>query len=69
MSNEEIEAVAKITKMLNIKVASHTSGGSAITKAVECGLHSVEHGHWLDNKTVDLMKKNNNNVDEIQDKH
>ncbi len=59
MSNEEIEAVAKITKMLNIKVASHTSGGSAITKAVECGLHSVEHGHWLDNKTVDLMKKNN----------
>ena len=59
MSNEEIEAVARITKMLNIKVASHTSGGSAITKAVECGLHSVEHGHWLDNKTVDLMKKNN----------
>ena len=41
MSNEEIEAkCVKITKMLNIKVASHTSGGSAITKAVEWDLFS-----------------------------
>ena len=59
MSNEEIEAVCLEAKMNNVKVASHTSGGPSITTAVRSGIHSVEHGHWLDNETVNLMKEKN----------
>ena len=55
MSNEEIEAVCNEAKMHNVKVASHTSGGPSITTAVKSGIHSVEHGHWLDDETVALM--------------
>jgi imidazolonepropionase-like amidohydrolase len=40
---------------LEKRVAAHTSGGEAIYTAVKMGLNSVEHGHWLDEKTADLM--------------
>ena len=59
MSDEEISHVCDEARMLNLKVASHTSGGPAITTAVKNGIHSVEHGHWLNNETIDEMKKNN----------
>jgi imidazolonepropionase-like amidohydrolase len=36
-------------------VAAHTSGGPSIAMAVEAGLDSVEHGHWIDERTADLM--------------
>ena len=59
MTDEEIKHVCSEARMLNLKVASHTSGGKGITTAVKNGIHSVEHGHWLDNETIDLMAKNN----------
>jgi imidazolonepropionase-like amidohydrolase len=59
MTDDEIRHVCDEANMLNLKVASHTSGGQGITTAVKNGIHSVEHGHWLDNETIDLMKKNN----------
>jgi|TARA_B100001079_G_scaffold109412_1_gene94176 imidazolonepropionase-like amidohydrolase len=59
MTDEEIQHVCEEASMLNLKVASHTSGGRGITVAVKNGIHSVEHGHWLDNETIDLMAKNN----------
>ena len=59
MTDEEIKHVCEEANMLNLKVASHTSGGRGITTAVKNGIHSVEHGHWLDNETIDLMAKNN----------
>ena len=59
MTDEEIKHVCEEASMLNLKVASHTSGGRGITTAVKNGIHSVEHGHWLDNETIDLMAKNN----------
>ena len=57
MTDEEIENVCNEAKMLNLKVAAHTSGGRGITVGVKNDLHSVEHGHWLDNETTDLMAK------------
>ena len=59
MTDDEIKHVCDEANMLNLKVASHTSGGQGITTAVKYGIHSVEHGHWLDNETIDLMAKNN----------
>ena len=59
MSNKEIEAVCREAKMNNVKVASHTSGGPSITIAVKSGIHSVEHGHWLEDETINLMAEKN----------
>ena len=57
MTDEEIEHVCNEAQLLNLKVASHTSGGRGITIGVKNGLHTVEHGHWLDDETVDLMSE------------
>lgn len=55
MSDEEIAAACQEAHELGRHVAAHTSGGPAITKAVKAGLDSVEHGHWIDEETADLM--------------
>jgi len=55
MTDTEIEAAIDEAHRLERKVAAHTSGGPAITTAVRVGLDSVEHGHWLDQKTAELM--------------
>ncbi len=55
MHDEEIHAAIGEATRLGVKVAAHTSGGDAIYKAVKEGLHTVEHGHWIDDKTADVM--------------
>ena len=55
MHDEEIHAAIDEATRLGVKVAAHTSGGDAIYKAIQEGLHTVEHGHWIDDKTADVM--------------
>jgi imidazolonepropionase-like amidohydrolase len=55
MTDPEIAASIDEAHRLERRVAAHTSGGEAIYTAVKMGLNSVEHGHWLDEKTADLM--------------
>jgi imidazolonepropionase-like amidohydrolase len=55
MTDQEIEAACDEAHRLERSVAAHTSGGPAITTAVRLGLNTVEHGHWLDQETADLM--------------
>jgi imidazolonepropionase-like amidohydrolase len=55
MTDEEIAAACDEAHRLERSVAAHTSGGPAITTAVRLGLDTVEHGHWLDQETADLM--------------
>lgn len=55
MTDEEIFAAIDEAHRLERKVAAHTSGGPAITKAVKWGLDTVEHGHWVDEETAGLM--------------
>lgn len=55
MTDEEIAAACDEAQRLERPVAAHTSGGPAIATAVELGLNTVEHGHWIDEKTADLM--------------
>jgi imidazolonepropionase-like amidohydrolase len=55
MTDDEIRAAVAEAHMLERHVAAHTSGGPAIATAVEAGLDSVEHGHWIDERTADLM--------------
>lgn len=55
MADEEVFAAIDEAHRLERKVAAHTSGGPAITTAVGMGLDTVEHGHWVDERTADLM--------------
>lgn len=55
MTDQEIAAAISEAHMLEKAVAAHTSGGPSIRTAVELGLDTVEHGHWLDDDTVSSM--------------
>lgn len=55
MADEEIAAACDEARRLERPVAAHTSGGPAIATAVRLGLNTVEHGHWIDEETADLM--------------
>jgi imidazolonepropionase-like amidohydrolase len=55
MTDDEIQAAIDEAHRLERRVAAHTSGGPAVHTAVSMGLDSVEHGHWIDQKTADLM--------------
>jgi len=55
MSDAEVVAAIEEAHRLERHVAAHTSGGPSVTMAVRAGLDSVEHGHWIDEETADLM--------------
>lgn len=55
MNDAEIHAAIAEAHMLERRVTAHTSGGPAIATAVRCGIDSIEHGHWIDEETADLM--------------
>jgi len=55
MSDDELEAACREAAVLERDVAAHTSGGPGLTAAVRAGIRTVEHGHWLDEATADLM--------------
>jgi imidazolonepropionase-like amidohydrolase len=55
MSEAEVEAAIDEAHRLERRVAAHTSGGPSVAMAVRKGLDSVEHGHWIDEATADLM--------------
>jgi imidazolonepropionase-like amidohydrolase len=55
MTDDEVHAAIEEAHRLERHVAAHTSGGPSVTMAVRAGLDSVEHGHWIDDETADLM--------------
>jgi imidazolonepropionase-like amidohydrolase len=55
MTDAEVVAAIDEAHRLERHVAAHTSGGPSVTMAVRAGLDSVEHGHWIDEETADLM--------------
>ena len=55
MTDAEIQSVMAEAQRLERNVAAHTSGGTAVKTAVRHGLKTVEHGHWIDAETADLM--------------
>jgi imidazolonepropionase-like amidohydrolase len=55
MTDAEVAAAIDEAHRWERPVAAHTSGGPSVAMAVEAGLDSVEHGHWIDERTADLM--------------
>ncbi len=55
MTDEELGAACDEAHVLERHVAAHTSGGPGLTAAVRAGVDTIEHGHWLNRETADLM--------------
>jgi imidazolonepropionase-like amidohydrolase len=54
---EEMKAIVAEAHRLGRKVAAHAHGGDGIKLAVLAGVDSIEHGSYIDDEAVKLMKE------------
>jgi imidazolonepropionase-like amidohydrolase len=57
-TEEEIRAIVSTAKDYGYKVAAHSHGAEAAKRAVRAGVASIEHGTFLDDEAMKLMKEN-----------
>ncbi len=55
MSFAEMEAACSEAHRLGLHVAAHTAGGPPIEEALAAGVDTIEHGHWLTDRAIELM--------------
>lgn len=57
-SPEELEVIVREASYRNgVKVMSHAQGAEGVKNAVRAGIHSIEHGIFLDDEAIELMLK------------
>jgi imidazolonepropionase-like amidohydrolase len=56
-TDEELRAVVETAKDYNMIVAVHAHGTEGIKRAVLAGVDSIEHGTFMTDEVIDLMKK------------
>lgn len=57
MSEDEIKALVDTAHDYGMKVAVHAHGAEAIRRSVIAGVDSVEHGTFMDDQDIQLMKE------------
>lgn len=56
-TDEELAAVMKAAADYQFVVAVHAHGTEGMKRAIRAGVHSVEHGTYMDDEAIRLMKK------------
>lgn len=56
-SEDEISAIVQTAKDYGLRVAAHAHGAEAIKRSVRAGVTSIEHGTFMDEEAMELMKK------------
>jgi len=56
-TEEEIKAIVMAAKDYGFKVAAHAHGAEGIKRAVRGGVSSIEHGTFMDDEGIKLMKQ------------
>ena len=56
-SKEELKAIIETANDYGLKVAAHAHGNEGIRRAVEAGVQTIEHGTYMEEETMELMKK------------
>jgi imidazolonepropionase-like amidohydrolase len=57
LTQAELEAIVDEAHSRKRKVAAHTHGAEGARRAVRAGVDSIEHGSFLDDEVIDLMKR------------
>jgi len=57
LTDDELAATVDTAHHLGRKVTAHAHGTEGIKAALRAGVDSIEHGSYLDKKTVDLFNK------------
>jgi len=55
MTPDEMAAACAEAHRLGLPVAAHTAGGPPLEAAIEAGVDTIEHGHWLTDRAIALM--------------
>ena len=53
----EVAAIVATAKDYGFKVAAHCHGAEAMKRAVRAGVNSIEHGTYMDDEVMQLMKQ------------
>jgi imidazolonepropionase-like amidohydrolase len=56
-TEEEVRAVVTIARDYGFKVAAHAHGAEGIKRAIRGGVDSIEHGTFMDDEAIRLMKE------------
>ncbi|WP_257347447.1 metal-dependent hydrolase family protein [Pseudalkalibacillus decolorationis] len=57
-TQEELEIIVQEAAFRNgVKVMAHAQGSEGVKNAVRAGIHSIEHGIYLDEEVIELMLK------------
>lgn len=54
----EMEAIVETAGLLGLKVAAHAHGARGIEAAARAGVHTIEHGTYIDDAAAQAMKQN-----------
>ena len=56
-TEEEVKAIVTAAKDYGFKVAAHAHGAEGIKRAIRGGVSSIEHGSYMDDEAIKLMKQ------------
>ena len=56
-TDEELRAIVETARDYGFMVAAHAHGAAGMKRAVRAGVTSIEHGTYMDDETMQLMKK------------
>ncbi|MDH5366626.1 MAG: amidohydrolase family protein [Cyclobacteriaceae bacterium] len=58
LTDDEMKAIVETANSLGRKVAAHAHAAGGINAALRAGVHSIEHGSYLDDESVKLFLEN-----------
>ncbi len=58
MFDDEMKAIVDTARLFGRKVAAHAHGADGIKAAVRAGVDSIEHGSYMDDEAIQLLKTN-----------
>ena len=56
LTQEELNAIVDEAHALRLKTAAHAHGAEGAKRAIRAGINSIEHGSFLDEEALDMMK-------------
>lgn len=57
LADEELEAIVATAKDYGMPVATHAHGAEGMKRAIRAGVQTIEHGTYLDDEAMALMKQ------------